>query len=102
MSDNPLEITEFLDKETGESRMYVPLDVLPEEMVEELRAKFLKLNSVDSTAEELGPSAPGVKDDTATEQAKELMQEAMSAPIDEDRIAEKGDGGPTSPADALG
>lgn len=99
-ASNPLEITSFTDAETGEERMYVPLDVLPEDVVEDLRERFVPQHTVDSTAEELGPSAPGVKDDAA-EQSKKLMEQALQSPIGDQDKADKGDG-PVSPADALG
>lgn len=97
---NPLEVTSFVDGVTGEERMYIPLDKLPEDIVEDLRERYVPQNTIDADAEELGPSAPGVKAD-AEEQSRKVMEQAMNDPISDQDKADKGDG-PISPADALG
>lgn len=93
-SDNPLGIRDI------EGEFYIPLAHISEEEVERLREKHLPQNTIDSTAEELGPKAPGIKDDAA-ERSRKLMEEAMGSPISDDRLAEKGDT-PPSPKDVLG
>lgn len=93
---NPLGI--ITDQETGEA--YIPLKHLSEEEVERLRQEYVPENTIDATAEDLGPSAPGIKDD-ADEQSRKVFEEALENPISDDDKAAKGDG-PVSPADALG
>lgn len=95
MSDgNPLDIIQVpIDGDTHQTRAYIPLDVISEDEVERLRAENLEIND----GEQSGASAPGVKDDTADQQARALAEEALAKPIEGDDDAE-----PTTPADALG
>lgn len=83
-AENPLDIVDF------GGRMYIPLDVISEDEVERLRAENLKANTVDSTAEELGEPAPGIKD--AQEAMEAENKRAFDSPVSDQ----------PSPADALG
>lgn len=51
----------FMPDCPGEEIAYLPLEHVPEEVVEELRAEHLQASTIDATAEELGPPPPGTK-----------------------------------------
>jgi hypothetical protein len=95
---NPLGIVMLKNEETGDEIAYIALDQISEEEVERLRAEHLEANTVDSTADDLGPPAPGIKPETAEEQSRALMEEALASPI----VDPDSDDAPAAPADALG
>lgn len=89
---NPLGIKMLATGENDADEAWIRLALLSEEEVERLRSENLKPNTVENREGQEAP--PGIKQD-ADEQAKKVIEEAVTNPIGEDAPT-------SSPADALG
>jgi uncharacterized protein YrzB (UPF0473 family) len=90
---NPLGIV-MLKDQNGNETAYIPLDAISETEVERLRTEHLETND----GQQSGEAAPGIKPDTAEQQSREVIEEAVAKPLGDD----EDDGPPKSPAEALG